>query len=137
MAISFATRFNADLLEQNYEQWRRDPHSVDPTWSAFFEGFELGSIQAKNGASAAQTDGTVSAAQTADAPLQTRVDGLVYAYRTLGHTIADLDPLAKSRPDNPLLKLRELGFDEKDLELAVSSRFYLGGRRMKLIQPTR
>jgi 2-oxoglutarate dehydrogenase E1 component len=132
MAISFATRFNADLLEQNYEQWRRDPHSVDPTWSAFFEGFELGSTQAKNGASAVQTDGAVSAAQTADAPLQTRVDGLVYAYRTLGHTIADLDPLAKSRPDNPLLKLRELGFDEKDLELAVSSRFYLGGRRMKL-----
>src|SRR4030095_5671985 len=67
-----------------------------------------------------------------DAPLQTRVDGLVYAYRTLGHTIADLDPLAKVRPENPLLKMRELGFDAKDLDLVVSSRFFLGAKQMKL-----
>ena len=126
MAISFATRFNADLLDQNYERWRNDPTSVDPTWSAFFEGFELGAGQSKNGAPT-RPDGAVP-----EAPLQTRVDGLVYAYRTLGHTIADLDPLAKVRPENPLLKLRELGFDEKDLDLTVSSRFFLGGQQMKL-----
>ena len=52
MAISFANRFNADLLDQNYELWRKDPASVDPTWAAFFEGFELGSVQPKNGAAA-------------------------------------------------------------------------------------
>ena len=66
------------------------------------------------------------------APLQTRVDGLVYAYRTLGHTIANLDPLADERPQNPLLSLRELGFEEKDLDLTVGSKFLLGGKRMKL-----
>ena len=54
----------------------------------------------------------------ARAPLQTRVDGLVYAYRTLGHTIARINPLADKRPENPLLSLRELGFSEKDLDLA-------------------
>src|SRR3954471_8536421 len=128
MAISFANRFNADLLDQNYELWRKDPASVDPTWSAFFEGFELGTVQpAKNGASA-QNGATAST----DGGLQTRVDGLVYAYRTLGHTIANLDPLADERPQNPLLTLRELGFSEKDLEMTVSSPFYMGGKRMKL-----
>src|SRR5688572_18755456 len=129
MALSFATRFNADLLEQNYESWRKDPASVDSTWSAFFEGFELGNVQAgKNG----HGGGAQKGAGTEDAPLQTRVDGLVYAYRTLGHTISQLDPLSKVRPENPLLSLRELGFDEKDLDLSVSSKFYLGGRQMKL-----
>jgi 2-oxoglutarate dehydrogenase E1 component len=129
MAISFANRFNADLLEQNYEQWRKDPSSVDNTWAAFFEGFELGSVQSgKNGQGAA----TQKAAPATDAPLQTRVDGLVYAYRTLGHTIALLDPLSKMRPENPLLSLRELGFSEKDLDLTVSSKFFLGGRQMRL-----
>ncbi|MEP6671025.1 MAG: 2-oxoglutarate dehydrogenase E1 component [Chthoniobacter sp.] len=130
MAISFANRFNADLLDQNYERWRKDPASVDSTWSAFFEGFELGSVQPKNGAVATQ-NGAVPATST-DSPLQTRVDGLVYAYRTLGHTIANLDPLAHERPTNPLLSLRELGFDEKDLDLTVGSKFLLGGKRMKL-----
>jgi 2-oxoglutarate dehydrogenase E1 component len=129
MAISFANRFNADLLDQNYERWRKDPASVDPTWSAFFEGFELGSVQPKNGA-AATSNG--AAAPAGESQLQTRVDGLVYAYRTLGHTIANLDPLAHERPQNTLLSLRELGFDEKDLDLTVSSKFLLGGQRMKL-----
>jgi 2-oxoglutarate dehydrogenase E1 component len=129
MAISFANRFNADLLDQNYERWRKDPASVDSTWSAFFEGFELGSVQSKNGASAA-TNG--AAAPSGDSSLQTRIDGLVYAYRTLGHTIANLDPLAHERPQNPLLSLRELGFDDKDLDMTVGSKFLLGGQRMKL-----
>jgi len=129
MAISIATRSNADLLDQNYEQWRQNPTSVDPTWAAFFEGFELGSVHSTNGAAA--KDGATSSA-AAEAPLTTRVDGLVYAYRTLGHTIANLDPLAKTRPEQPLLSLRELGFSDKDLDLSVSSKFFLGAQPMKL-----
>ncbi|HEY3898812.1 MAG TPA: 2-oxoglutarate dehydrogenase E1 component [Chthoniobacter sp.] len=129
MAISFANRFNADLFDQNYERWRKDPASVDSTWAAFFEGFELGSVQPKNGAAAAQYGTPVP---VTDSSLQTRVDGLVYAYRTLGHTIANVDPLAHERPQNPLLSLRELGFGEKDLDLPVSSKFLLGGQRMRL-----
>jgi hypothetical protein len=64
--------------------------------------------------------------------LQTRVDGLVYAYRTLGHTLASTNPLAKQRPENELLSLRELGFSEKDLDLTVSSKYLLGGAAMPL-----
>ncbi|HYR57498.1 MAG TPA: 2-oxoglutarate dehydrogenase E1 component, partial [Chthoniobacteraceae bacterium] len=132
MALSFATRFNADLLEENYQRWRKDPASVDSTWSAFFEGFELGSAALKKGTGAAVTAAPMEGAPGAAAPLQTRVDGLVYAYRTLGHTIAELDPLAGERPQNPLLSLRELGFSEKDLDLTVASKFLLGGKPMKL-----
>ena len=64
--------------------------------------------------------------------MQTRVDGLVYAYRTLGHTIARVNPLAEKRPENPLLSLRELGFSEKDLDLQVSSNFFRNNKRMAL-----
>src|SRR5207302_5272394 len=67
-----------------------------------------------------------------EGPLQTRVAGLVYAYRTLGHTIARVNPLAESRPQNPLLTLRELGFSEKDLDLRVASKFFLNGQEMTL-----
>ncbi|MDQ3118452.1 MAG: 2-oxoglutarate dehydrogenase E1 component, partial [Verrucomicrobiota bacterium] len=56
----------------------------------------------------------------------------VYAYRTLGHTIAELNPLADKRPENPLLTLRELGFSEKDLDMQVSSKFFLDNVRMSL-----
>ena len=67
-----------------------------------------------------------------ESSLQTRIDGLVYAYRTLGHTIARVNPLAEKRPENSSLTLRELGFSEKDLDLRVSSKFFADNREMTL-----
>src|SRR5256885_583964 len=129
MHASFAHRSNLDLLEENYQRWQEDPESLDPSWLAFFEGFELGDLQLRNGAAAMAASSPVEGGEQ---PLQTRVDGLVYAYRTLGHTIARVDPLADKRPENPLLSLRELGFSEKDLDLVVASKFFLDGRKMTL-----
>src|SRR5437660_3297690 len=129
MHPSFATRANLDLLEQNYKRWQENPESLDSSWLAFFEGFELGDLQLRNGAAAATV---APIAGVSDQPLQTRIDGLVYAYRTLGHTIARIDPLAEKRPSNPLLSLRELGFSEKDLDLIVSSKFFFDDRKMTL-----
>jgi len=125
MPTSIAARANLELLEENYLRWQKDPGSVDSGWSAFFEGFELGNLPLRNGA-------PLKREAAVESPLQTRVDGLVYAYRTLGHTIAKINPLAEKRPENPLLSLRELGFSEKDLDLRVSSKFFRDNQSMTL-----
>ncbi len=115
--LAFST--NAGLLDENYARWRSDPASVDATWSAFFEGFELGAVQAG------------SAPESAD-HFQSEVDAIVYAYRKLGHTVAHLDPLAKVTLQQPLLDPEHFGFKEGDLEKTVCSKFFQGGRKMKL-----
>src|SRR5881394_1776645 len=125
MRTSIAARANLELIEENYRRWRQNPESVDSGWAALFEGFELGETPERNGAIA-------KAVEVRESSSQSRVDGLVYAYRTLGHTIARLDPLADKRRENPLLTLRELGFSEKDLDLRVSSKFFLDNRQMTL-----
>ena len=125
MRTSMDARANVDLIEENYRRWQENPESVDSGWSAFFEGFELGNLPQRDGA-------TVAEAEAREAALQTRVDGLVYAYCSLGHTIARVDPLAESRPQNPLLSLSEFGFSESDLDLRVSSKFFLDNRPMTL-----
>src|SRR4029077_7690565 len=127
MRTTIGTRANLDLIDLNYERWQQDPTSVDAVWAAVFEGFELGNLPQKNGAAVA-----APRAVTSESPLQTRIDGLVYAYRTLGHAIALVNPLAEKRPENPLLSLRELGFGEKDLDLRVSSKFFADGEEMTL-----
>jgi 2-oxoglutarate dehydrogenase E1 component len=129
MHSSFATRLNLDLLEQNYERWLKDPGSLDSGWSAFFEGFELGNLKMRNGAPVPAVESRLDAPER---PLQTRIDGLVYAYRILGHTIARVNPLADRRPENPLLTLREFGLSDKDLDHVVSSKFFLENRPMTL-----
>ncbi len=123
MRTSIGARANLELIEENYRRWQRNPESVDSGWSAFFEGFELGNLPQRDGA---------AAAEAREAALQTRVDGLVYAYCSLGHTIARVDPLAETRPQNPLLSLREFGFSDADLDLRVSSKFFLDNRPMSL-----
>ena len=113
MRTSLVNAFNAGLLEETYERWRRDPASVDANWSAFFEGFELGTSPVdKKGPAAVLLKSEPETGEVAipaipaglrpELPLQTRVDGLVYAYRTLGHTIARIDPLTDVRPEQPL-----------------------------------
>src|SRR6202165_5445099 len=127
MRTTIAARANLELIDENYRRWQENPASVDPSWSAFFEGFELGNLPQRNGAAVA-----APRAVTRESSLQTRIAGLVYAYRTLGHTIARVNPLAEKRPENPLLTLRELGFSEKDLDLRVSSKFFADGHEMTL-----
>src|SRR5438045_1234346 len=125
MRTSIDARANLDLIEENYRRWQENPEAVDSGWSAFFEGFELGNLPQRDGAAVAE-------AEAREAALQTRVDGLIYAYCSLGHTVARVDPLAEKRPQNPLLSLRELGFSESDLDLRVSSKFFLDNRPMTL-----
>src|SRR6476646_471571 len=125
MRTSIHARANLHLIEDKYRLWQENPDSVDSGWSAFFEGFELGNLPERNGAVEAEVEAR-------EAALQTRVDGLVYAYCSLGHTIARIDPLAETRPTNPLLRLSEFGFTESDLDLRVSSKFFLDNRAMTL-----
>src|SRR6266513_5137156 len=125
MRTSIDARANLNLIEENYRRWQENPDFVDSGWSAFFEGFELGNLPQQNGAPKAFGD-----AEAREAALQTRVDSLVYAYCSLGHTIARVDPLAETAPANPLLSLKEFGFSESDLNLRVSSKFFLDNRTM-------
>jgi 2-oxoglutarate dehydrogenase E1 component len=125
MRTSIDARANLHLIEEKYRLWQDNPDSVDSGWSAFFEGFELGNVPDRNGATEAELEAR-------EAALQTRVDGLVYAYCSLGHTIARVDPLAERRPTNPLLRLSEFGFTDSDLDLRVSSKFFLDNRSMTL-----
>jgi 2-oxoglutarate dehydrogenase E1 component len=128
MRTSIAARANLELIDENYRRWQENPDSVDSGWSAFFEGFELGNLPQRNGAAVAAP----ARAGVRESPLQARVDGLIFAYRILGHTVARVNPLAEKRPENPLLSLRELGFSEKDLNLRVASKFFLDNQEMAL-----
>ncbi len=126
MSRSIAGNWNADLLEENYGRWKQDSDSVAPNWQAFFEGFELGLTQAE-----ALEEGR-EVVSPDDTAFERRTDSLVYNYRTLGHTMARLDPLQPQPPENPLLSLKEIGFAESDLERMAASKYFREGQRMLL-----
>jgi 2-oxoglutarate dehydrogenase E1 component len=126
MSQSLSGNWNSELLEQNYTSWKQRPESVTTEWNAFFEGFELGLTQSEELAEGAR------AAVPEDAARERRADSLAYNYRTLGHTIAHLDPLSPAAPENPLLTLKQIGFTDSDLERTVSSKYFQDGQPMLL-----
>lgn len=123
--LKIANRWNADLIDEKYAIWQDDPESVDPTWRAFFEGYALG-----------QDTGGESVQKVSEGALdetkQSKFTWAIYAYRSLGHTQANINPLFKEVPSNPRLALDRLGFSESDLDEIFWSGNFLGGQHMSL-----
>lgn len=122
---------HVELLEGLYEQWRGNPDSVDSTWRAFFEGFELGCQTPppqRSKAKAGET--TTSLPDPSGLPLrlkQARIYNLLFAYRTLGHRAAKLDPLEICKPGIPELDMHHFKFSEADLDNIFDSGTLAGG----------
>ena len=125
-----ANRWNADLIDQNYAIWQSNPQALDAHWQAFFEGFTLAHGN-RNGHSSSDTV-ELDGPHLTDASKQARAIGLIYAYRSIGHTIAKINPLAKEAPQNPRLTLERLGFNESDLDHVVHTGNYYSGTEITI-----
>jgi 2-oxoglutarate dehydrogenase E1 component len=129
---TFATSWNVELMDELYARWKASPSSVEPRWQAFFEGFEL--ALESGPVIAPSASATAANRNMADfdeyARKQARFSGAVYAYRSIGHTQAHIDPLSDAPAPNPRLSLQRLGFDEADLDTEFDTGNYLGGRKM-------
>jgi 2-oxoglutarate dehydrogenase E1 component len=123
---------NTEYLEHLYEQYQKDPDSLDDEWVTFFKGFEFGywkSDQESEGAEEPEVAATPrSPAAAEDSSGSERrgrertdkgVHALVQAYRNEGHFIAQLDPLGHNQKSHPLLELSEFALSEDDLEKGV------------------
>ncbi len=142
-----SSQANAALVEQLYVAWKADPTSVGADWQLFFQGFELGfarPAETADGEEAVLRSTAPSSSSVEDTNLlefpakpgrgdQQRVDGLIYAYRDIGHTICKLDPLdINNRQTNPLLGLDTYGISQDDLEREFAHNILGVPARLKL-----
>src|ERR1700722_4947274 len=112
-----ANRWNLELIEENHQRWISDPTSVDATWRAFFEGYELALVGEAP---------TVGSAEGGAGAAQAAVTRLIDAYREIGHYLADLDPLQLTKPGDPngLLELSSFGLTEADLDRTFHTKLF-------------
>ncbi len=128
---TFSTQANADLIDQLYQEWTEDPSSVDERWQAFFEGFELGESNLASG-TAVKAGDSPSKTGYINAEKQTRVDSLIYAYRSLGHTMAEIDPLGLMPRAQPRLEPSNFDLTEEDLDEIFQTGHLMQQQSMKL-----
>ncbi|MGD9896519.1 MAG: 2-oxoglutarate dehydrogenase E1 component [Candidatus Methylacidiphilaceae bacterium] len=112
------------LVEDYYARWVQDPASVDASWRAFFKGsnreISPGRVDREAGSGSRPPDARLLVKQRA-------VYELIYAYRTLGHVVAKLDPLGFNPSVFDELELVRFGLGEEDLETEFDSASLAGG----------
>ncbi|MFL5338834.1 MAG: 2-oxoglutarate dehydrogenase E1 subunit family protein, partial [Gemmataceae bacterium] len=98
---------NGEIYEQQYRRWLENPDSVDETWRAFCQGFDLG----LQGRPSAQTEAQIGVLR------------LVFAHRDLGHRSAHLDPLSPPPDIDFELTPEKFGLTETNFDQTYGSNF--------------
>ncbi len=114
-----ATHWNADLIEDLHARWKENPAAVSESWQMFFEGFELAMCPRK----------CVAADQ---ARAQSEVNRMIFAYRSLGHMEARIDPLGHVPPSHPDLDPKGFGFSDEDATRVFDTGSLVGPARAPL-----
>lgn len=103
--FSYANLSNLSLIESLYEDYLKDPQSVDISWRSFFEGMDFAASVLKKLPSGVQGTDDI------------RIYSLIQAYRNFGHLLAHINPLDQEPPkDIPELSLERLGFKSNEMD---------------------
>ncbi|GAA5020550.1 multifunctional oxoglutarate decarboxylase/oxoglutarate dehydrogenase thiamine pyrophosphate-binding subunit/dihydrolipoyllysine-residue succinyltransferase subunit [Streptomyces siamensis] len=102
---------NEWIVDEQYEQYLRDPGSVDRTWRDFFSSpLPAARREPREGATNAQDSAGSTAAKAV------RVAALIAAHRARGHLAADTNPLTAGRAvAHPELDIAAFGLRGEDL----------------------
>ena len=129
---SYLSNVDSAWLDDLYQQYQKDPASVETGWARFFEGFEF--------AKQVEGDGSLSAPPGGAAPggndrfeKEFRVIELINAYRTRGHLFTRTNPVRDRRKYAPTLALENFGLSEADRDTVFSAgnEVGLGPARLK------
>ena len=113
------TAYFADL----YDQYLQNPDSVEPSWRAFFQGYDFGS---ENYGLKREIVEGVSAQIPEHLQKEFQVVKLIDGYRTRGHLFTKTNPVRKRRQYTPTLDLENFGLSEADLNTVFDAGEILG-----------
>ena len=112
---SFLNTAHTAYFAELYDQYLINPESVEPTWRAFFQGFEFGIDKVS---------------KKEDIPenilKEFKVVELINAYRTRGHLFTKTNPVRNRRKYSPNLDLENFELSKDDLELSFSAGEIIG-----------
>ncbi|MEL0651464.1 2-oxoglutarate dehydrogenase E1 component [Algibacter sp. TI.3.09] len=113
------TAYFADL----YDQYLQNPDSVEPSWRAFFQGYDFGSENS-------ELDGETTGGVSADVPEQLQkefqVVRLIDGYRMRGHLFTKTNPVRDRRTYSPTLEISNFGLNANDLDTVFTAGEILG-----------
>ncbi len=130
--FSFLNAAHSQLIEDLYQQYKKYPDSLEPSWKAFFQGFEFAQEdygdQDSSSASvvqyAAQTENSKEISE--NVKKEFKVLNLIDAYRSRGHMFTNTNPIRERRHYEPTLDIENFGLTKEDLNQTFNSATEIG-----------
>ncbi|WP_055443856.1 2-oxoglutarate dehydrogenase E1 component [Lacinutrix himadriensis] len=113
------TAYFADL----YDQYLKNPDSVEPSWRAFFQGYDFGS---ESFGTEGETVEAVSTQIPENLQKEFQVVKLIDGYRTRGHLFTATNPVRARRKYAPTLEIENFGLSVSDLDTVFNAGEILG-----------
>ena len=112
--FQYITNSHPNYIEGLYNDFVKDPNSVDIEMRKFFEGFDFAVANNKNGTTAA-TGTTAAAVPAGGMDKEFGVYQLIQAYRKKGHLVAKTNPIRERKDRHANLALENFGLSDADL----------------------
>src|SRR6202000_2415308 len=105
------------FIESLYQDFVKDPNTVDPELKKFFEGFDFAIGEVKSGANGtAVAEAPAGVAGGIDWKKEVGAYRLILGYRNKGHLIAKTNPIRPRKDRGANLDLAFFGFTDEDLD---------------------
>lgn len=134
--FSFLNAAHSQLIEDLYQQYLKYPDSLEPSWKAFFQGFDFAmegygeDLVQQNAASASVVQQAAQAVAAGNIPediqKEFKVLNLIEGYRHRGHLFTNTNPVRERRHHQPTLDIENFGLSRADLSQKFNSATEIG-----------
>ncbi|SDM87332.1 2-oxoglutarate dehydrogenase E1 component [Kriegella aquimaris] len=129
---SFLNTAHTSFFAELYDKYLKNPDSVEPSWRAFFQGFDFGmessldelDLSSQNGMVTIANGDQVEMPQSLQKEFQ--VIRLIDGYRSRGHLFTKTNPVRDRRKYTPTLDLENFGLSEADLDTVFNAGEIIG-----------
>ncbi|QTN38090.1 2-oxoglutarate dehydrogenase E1 component [Cryomorphaceae bacterium] len=130
---SFLGAAHTQFIDHLYEQYLESPDSVEPSWRAFFQGYDFAQESYNGSAGDYAADQVTSGVAAQHVEREFRVLKLIEGYRTRGHLFTKTNPVRERRKYVPTLELKNFDLSDSDLDsvFQAGSEIGLGATTLK------
>ncbi len=124
---SFLNTAHTSFFAELYDRYLTNPDSVEPSWRAFFQGFDFGMESALDEAGIASGAATVTLTNGEQVEVpesvhkEFQVVRLIDGYRSRGHLFTKTNPVRERRKYAPTLAIENFGLSEADLDTVFNA----------------
>ena len=118
---SFLNTAHTAYFAELYDQYLINPEEVEPSWRAFFQGFEFGIEESKK-----ESSDFKNVEIPENILKEFKVVKLINAYRTRGHLFTKTNPVRDRRTYLPNLEIENFDLSEDDLKLVFNAGEIIG-----------